>query len=277
MKKKAKNKKIVSKKPSKKKKLKKAKRSKKVKRAKRAVKKAKSFNKAFFDPARIKKDIKGLEVRQRLQLVISEIKDIAKEQLAFSFSFGKMTSHQAKVYILLSAIIFAGMFAFIQRYEYLKLARENAASQLVPVVDVRKEKLEKKIVSVVKGSPIEKMAPYIAEKDEKTAAFIIGIAKKESNWGLRKPVLDGEDCFNYWGFRQERERMGSGGHTCFDNPKDAVDTVAKRIDQIIDDNNAKSAKNMIVWKCGYSCENHSDESVRSWISDVDYYAEKILN
>jgi hypothetical protein len=31
---------------------------------------------------------------------------------------------------------------------------------------------------------------------------------------------------------------------------------------------------LIVWKCGFSCEGHSRESVQKWIADVDaYYSE----
>ena len=101
--------------------------------------------------------------------------------------------------------------------------------------------------------------------------------KKESNWGKRHPVLDGQDCFNYWGYRGQSERIGSGGHTCFDSPRQAVNVVANRINEIIKQNDVQSAKDMIVWKCGFSCDGHSDESVRKWISDVDYYAKKVIN
>jgi len=74
----------------------------------------------------------------------------------------------------------------------------------------KKEDLESEIMSMVEGYPIEKMVPYIIEKDKIVAAFLIGIAKKESNWGKRVPVLDGQDCYNYWGYRSQRRRMGSG-------------------------------------------------------------------
>lgn len=127
---------------------------------------------------------------------------------------------------------------------------------------------------LVKGHPIEEMLPYIFEKDRVTAAFLIGIAKKESNWGKRRPVLDGQDCFNYWGYRGQRRLMGSGGHTCFNSRKDAVDTVAKRLETLINSERLNTPAKLIVWKCGMSCEGHGRESVEKWISDVDaYYSE----
>jgi hypothetical protein len=48
------------------------------------------------------------------------------------------------------------------------------------------------------------MAPYISEQNQDTAAFIVGIAKKESNWGKRVPKREGKDCYNYWGYRGKR-------------------------------------------------------------------------
>jgi hypothetical protein len=127
---------------------------------------------------------------------------------------------------------------------------------------------------MVKGYPIEEMLPEIFAKDRVTAAFLIGIAKKESNWGKRHPVLDGQDCFNYWGYRGQRRLMGSGGHTCFNSRKDAVDTVATRIDKLVNSERLNTPAKLIVWKCGFSCEGHSRESVQKWIADVDaYYSE----
>lgn len=135
--------------------------------------------------------------------------------------------------------------------------------------------LEKNIKEMVAGYPIEQMVPYILEKDNMTAAFLVSIAKKESNWGKRVPVLDGQDCYNYWGYRGIRDRMGTGGHTCFDSPKDAVDTVGKRITTLIKKYELTTPEDMIIWKCGSSCAGHSDSGVRKWISDVGLYFRKI--
>lgn len=137
--------------------------------------------------------------------------------------------------------------------------------------EVAEEEYRAKITEMVAGHPIEAMLPYIFEKDRTVAAFLIGIAKKESNWGKRVPVLDGQDCFNYWGYRGVRRLMGTGGHTCFNSRKDAVDTVAKRIERLVYSEQLDTPEKMILWKCGFSCAGHSRESVKKWISDVDRY------
>lgn len=136
---------------------------------------------------------------------------------------------------------------------------------------VAKEQYEANIRDMVKGYPIEAMLPYIFEQDRMTAAFLIGIAKKESNWGKRIPVLENQDCFNYWGYRGVRRMMGSGGHTCFNSRKDALETVATRLEKLIHSEKLDTPEKMIVWKCGFSCQGHSRESVKKWIADVDMY------
>lgn len=141
--------------------------------------------------------------------------------------------------------------------------------------EAAQEEYEKGVRELVAGYPIEEMLPYILEKDRLVAAFLIGIAKKESNWGKRVPVLDGQDCFNYWGYRGVRRMMGSGGHTCFNSRKDAVDTVTKRLEKLIYSEQLNTPEKLIVWKCGFSCAGHSRESVKKWISDVDMYFERL--
>lgn len=137
--------------------------------------------------------------------------------------------------------------------------------------EAEKEQYGEQIRELVAGYPIEDMLPYILEKDRIVAAFLVGIAKKESNWGKRVPVLDGQDCFNYWGYRGIRRLMGTGGHTCFNSKKDAVDTIAYRLEKLINSNKLDTPAKMVIWKCGYSCDGHSRESVRKWIADVDLY------
>jgi hypothetical protein len=154
---------------------------------------------------------------------------------------------------------------------------DSYTAQLMKASAERKkqEDYEEEIRRMVKGYPIEKMLPYIVKKDRTVAAFLIGIAKKESNWGKRVPVLHGKDCYNYWGYRGIREKMGTDGHTCFDSPKDAVDTVASRIERLVKEEKLATPAEMVVWKCGYSCAGHSRESVRKWISDVDMYFQEL--
>jgi len=162
----------------------------------------------------------------------------------------------------------------------VKLARELSLEQKYDPSDdlflqffseAEKDEYGQQIEELVKGYPIEDMLPYILEKDRIVAAFLIGIAKKESNWGKRVPVLDGQDCFNYWGYRGIRRLMGTGGHTCFNSRKDAVDSVALRIESLVYSSKIDTPEKMIIWKCGYSCDGHSRESVRKWIADVDMY------
>ncbi|MEK7181745.1 MAG: hypothetical protein AAB519_00285 [Patescibacteria group bacterium] len=141
--------------------------------------------------------------------------------------------------------------------------------------DAAEDKYQENVRTMVKDYPIEEMLPYIFEQDRVVAAFLIGIAKKESNWGKRVPVLDGQDCFNYWGYRGQRRMMGSGGHTCFNSRKDAVETVAKRLDKLVNSEQLNTPEKLVVWKCGFSCAGHSRESVKKWISDVDMYYEQL--
>ncbi|MCX6763560.1 MAG: hypothetical protein NTZ97_02400 [Candidatus Moranbacteria bacterium] len=128
---------------------------------------------------------------------------------------------------------------------------------------------------MVKGSPIEQMVPEIAKQDRIIAALLVAIARKESSWGVHVPVLDGQDCYNYWGYRGIRDRMGTGGHTCFDSPKDAVDTVAKRIEFLVSNKKLDTPAKMVIWKCGDKCSSDNKFAVQKWISDVDYYFQKL--
>lgn len=138
--------------------------------------------------------------------------------------------------------------------------------------------LSERIEKMVAGYPIEKMIPSIIKQDELVAAFLISIAKKESNWGKRVPTLDGEDCYNYWGYRGIRERMGTGGHTCFDSREDAVKTVSKRLKNIIEKEGIQTPEEMVrVWKCGYDCSWDDPEAVRKWIADVREYFDELIS
>ena len=137
--------------------------------------------------------------------------------------------------------------------------------------------MKEKIRDLAKGYPIEKMAEEIAQKDPKVAAFVVSIAKKESDWGKRVPALSGvDDCFNYWGFKLQREKMGTGGHTCFDSRKDAVDAVSKRIEQLVYEEKIDTPEEMAVaWKCGYDCSWDDPKNVKKWVSDVDRYYKQL--
>ncbi len=132
-------------------------------------------------------------------------------------------------------------------------------------------KLEQEARHMTFGYPINPMLSYIFTKDDITAAYLIGIAKKESNWGKVSPEKDGKDCYNYWGFKGKGSRGVAAGHTCFGSPEEAVDAVASRISSLVYDYNRTTPEELIVWKCGYSCHGHSEASVNKWIRDVAFY------
>ncbi len=153
---------------------------------------------------------------------------------------------------------------------------EVSATQEAPATP-KDGALETTIASMASGYPLEAMAPTIAEYDREVAALIVGIAKKESNWGKRVPVdTAGADCFNYWGFKGAGTRGVAMGHGCFGSPEEAVHAVGNRIAELVTLRKTSEPKNMIIWKCGSSCATHSPESVRKWIADVDLYYRQIV-
>jgi|GEM_PF-1517080 len=140
------------------------------------------------------------------------------------------------------------------------------------------KELYQEVRTMTKGHPMERMARYIAENDRLTAAYLVAIAKKESNWGKRSPIdSDGTHCYNYWGFRlSSHDRVTPSGYSCFASPSEAIDVVSDRIHQLIYVEGLGDVSDMVVWKCGKSCATHSQASVDKWISDVDFYVRKIM-
>lgn len=135
--------------------------------------------------------------------------------------------------------------------------------------------LEGEVRAVVSGYPIEGMSPIIAEYDREVAALIVGIAKKESDWGNHAPTLAGQDCRNYWGLKGSGSRGAAMGYACFGSPEEAARAVGDRIAELVEKRRSSSPEKLIVWKCGSSCAGHSPESVQSWISGVRMYYDKI--
>lgn len=156
--------------------------------------------------------------------------------------------------------------------------RVSAMEIPLPATPNRHTILENNVRKVVNGYPIEAMAPYIAQHNKTTAAFLVGIGKKESNWGKRVPVdKEGADCFNYWGYKGAGSRGVEMGHGCFGSPEEAIGIVGGRLDTLVQEYKFKTSAEMIVWKCGWSCDGHSSQSVKKWISDVGYYFDKVNN
>jgi hypothetical protein len=269
----------------------------------------------FFDPHRSKMEYANAVFKIREDLLFKALKqkystwsgylgDLAKG------SIPKVSLARAWNISIVGAIIF-GMVTMTFIYRYLgesvsaKISEEKAKNaiqtesvgarvlgaedyaadeaevefitKLIETYDQNKKEnaLEKEIQNMVKGYPIEAMVPEIAKQDKIVAAFLVAIAKKESAWGVRVPVYQGQDCYNYWGWRGKNP-VGSGGHTCFDNPEDAVETVAKRIFTLINEYGRNTPEKMVVWKCGSDCEATGGQAAANkWIADVNLYFKKL--
>ena len=146
-----------------------------------------------------------------------------------------------------------------------------------PEISFGKARLQASVGKLIGGFPMEEMMPYIVKQDNTTAALLVGIAKKESNWGKRVPRLpNGDDCYNYWGYRGVTGSRGTAmGHTCFGSPEEAVTVVSARLDDFATRYQFDTPEELIVWKCGWSCNGHSQKSVNKWIADVGYYSHQI--
>lgn len=132
---------------------------------------------------------------------------------------------------------------------------------------------EQKIRSMVRGHPIEEMASAIAHQGQTTSAFLVAIAKKESNWGKVSPTTsDGQTCYNYWGYRGKTGNELPSGYTCFESPEEAVSVVGRRVRQLERRSSVRTPGDMVhPWKCGWACETHDPASVAKWVQDVGYY------
>lgn len=216
------------------------------------------------------------KITQKYNKIAEKIAKIRKGLVDFYLkevaNLGDVNRDYVKNSLLIFFVFFLGFFSYCSLESVNRIKVSDIAVVNPPVIK-RNIELENRIRNQIKGYPIESMTRIIARQDEQVAAFLVAIAKKESNWGKRTPKLNGEECNNLWGFRQKRDRMGSGGHTCFDNQEEAVQSVAERIKELID-NGVDTPEEMIVWKCGYSCDGHSNESVNKWVQDVEYYYEK---
>lgn len=176
--------------------------------------------------------------------------------------------------LLILAVFFALGVSFYSTQLFFKALEEKTVIMKLPY-DVE---LFQDIKELTQDHPLESMSRYIAEYDLMTAAYVVAIAKKESNWGKISPLdSDGTHCYNYWGFRlQSYERVTPSGYSCFSSPKEAVDVIAHRIYEMIYTQDRAEPEKMVAWKCGYDCSTHSTQSVNKWISDVDFYVKKVL-
>ncbi len=197
---------------------------------------------------------------------------ITKKQSAHREFLSRRLFSRRKGYFLTVVFVFFFTLFVIAR----SLAIQETA-QTVPdsFKSLSQERLEKIITDMTEGHPIAQMLPYIFKQDKLTAAYLVSIAKKESNWGKVAPKKDGIDCYNYWGYKGKGSRGLAAGHGCFGSPEEAVETVSKRIDTLTQEYELETPRQMVVWKCGSSCAGHSDISVQKWISDVGYYTKEV--
>jgi hypothetical protein len=145
----------------------------------------------------------------------------------------------------------------------------ETGSMMPPADDSEPSQTELDYQKILVGHPMEDMAVAISKKDSAVAAFLIGIAKKESDWGTHSPKKDGHECYNFWGYKGGYN-VTEGGYSCFDSPEQAVEVVGGRIEELIAKNINTPAR-MVVWKCGSSCAGHDPVAVKKWISDVSAY------
>ena len=150
----------------------------------------------------------------------------------------------------------------------LQLADEEIIMNLIARIDDEKNMdFTREILPYVKGKPMEDMAPFIAKQPRIVAAFIVGIAMKESKFGVYAPHdAAGNDCHNYWGYRGP-ENTTASGYSCFTSPEHAIQVIGKKINKLVAGGISNPAE-MISWKCGSSCASHGAENVRKWIADV---------
>ena len=167
------------------------------------------------------------------------------------------------IFLVFFAVTFVGMFYLDAR----KIGQDSFSDSPPPSA------FEKKIDATVTGYPIERMSPYIAGKDKKVATFLLAIAKKESNWGKFSPKKNGQQCWNFWGYRGS-ENPTPSGYSCFRSPGQAVNVVGSRIQELVDAN-IDTPREMAVWKCGYDCSWDNPGAVDKWVADVGYYYKKI--
>ncbi len=136
------------------------------------------------------------------------------------------------------------------------------------------DELERDLLSMVENTPIAEMVPFIAKRENKVAAFLIGIAKKESSFGLASPSKNGNDCHNYWGYKGVGSRGAVSGYSCFGSAQEAVEIVGNRIEVLVNKNQNTPTRIVDSWKCGKSCAG--DPGAPGWVSTVALYFNKIV-
>jgi len=161
-------------------------------------------------------------------------------------------------------------FEIYKLEELCKKPQKVDIQELKPPRDPEKIAFQLELEEVLSDTPMEAMIDPISEQNRTVAAFLVGIAFKESKFGVYSPSKNGRDCFNYWGYKG-KENPVAGGYSCFASPEQAVKKVGARLEKFAVEQNRNTPAKMIIWKCGSSCETHSPQSVAKWISDVSIH------
>ena len=179
----------------------------------------------------------------------------------------KKPEEAAFVFLAVLALVFAGMC-----FDKIKFDINTPAPSVEAVKTVSPR--ETQIKKMVAHSPIREMAPFIAKKDKKVAAYLVAIAKKESNWGVYSPKKEGKECYNYWGYRGP-ENTTESGYSCFESPAQAVNIVGNRLADLIE-KKIRTPRDMVVWKCGRNRADQRTASAAKWVRDVNLYYKKMM-
>jgi len=171
-------------------------------------------------------------------------------------------------FLVVLSLIFAGLC-----FDKIK----NNESIAVPVAAVKKSlsPMERKIGKMTSDYPIEKMVPFIARKNKRVAAYLVAIAKKESDWGKYSPKKNGRECYNYWGYRSSYNQTESG-YSCFDSPSQAVNVVGKRIGNLVA-KKIDTPREMVLWKCGNNRVATRSAGAGKWVRDVSLYYNQLYD
>ena len=230
------------------------------------------------DPLPSKGVLRGLAKDKKRNILLAIILVIAAGLFFLSFSQRYARAAQKEKMAVVSLekldpLQRIGRHSFSDEDKALKeyVAEKTGKDARDPEEKAREEEYRRLTV----GYPIEQMASAMSEEDSETAAFLLGIAKKESDWGKHTPKKNGQECYNYWGYRG-KENPTESGYSCFDSPEQAVSIVGGRIKKLIDEG-LDTPERMIVWKCGSSCSGHDPAGVQKWISDVKTYYNKCVS
>lgn len=135
---------------------------------------------------------------------------------------------------------------------------------------------KKNAEEIIQDKPMQNMIEAVAKRDTQTAAYLVAIAKKESNSGKFAPKDEnGKECYNYWGYRGSQKTTKSG-YSCFDSPEQAVGVVGDRIQILSQIGERDTPREMVIWKCGANCAAAGGHAAaKKWIADVALYYEKL--